>query len=132
MIFTHNNKSVQSGVNDWHDYYSRDIIARLNMKFDGEFIYIGQAVEPRRSWNDDTGRYDGDVTGYGYWVTQNYVDEDTGELFQQNPILVVIDGNEIEIKFGDKVKFNGLGGYYSRKKHSYSFKADSIKVVADA
>lgn len=131
MIFNRNSNATQSGTSDWHSYYSRDVIGRLNMDADGDFTYAGQAPEPRRAWNDDTNRYDGAVTGYGYWVTQNYVNESTGELFQQNPILIVIDGAEIKAKFGNKVRFDGLGGYYSRKKHCYSFKADSMKVIAD-
>ncbi|WP_283586952.1 hypothetical protein [Limosilactobacillus vaginalis] len=130
MIFNQNNQS-SSKVSDWHTYYSEDVIARLNMIASGDFIYSGQAAEERRAWNEDTNRYDASITGYGYWVTQNFVDESTGELFKQNPILVVVDGDEIKAKFGDKVKFIGLGGYYSRKKHSYSFKADSMKVIED-
>ena len=79
MIFNRNNSVTQAGGNDWHNYYSRDVIARLNMDADGDFTYSGQAPEPRRVWNDDTNRYDGAVTGYGYWLSQNYVNETTVE-----------------------------------------------------
>lgn len=129
MIFNQNSKAVDRS--DWHSYYTSEVVSRLNMDGNGEFVFCGQKPEPRQSWNSDTSKYDGSIIGYGYWVSQNYVDEETGQLYQQNPVLVVVDGDEIKAKFGDKVKFIGLGGYYSRKKHSYSFKADSMKVIED-
>lgn len=116
-------------TNDWHDYYSADVVARLNMNTNGEFLICGQQAEPQRTWDKESKSYEGEVTGYGYWVCQRYVDEETGQLYQQNPILVIVDGQDRQLNFGDQVHFDGLAGYYSRKKRSYFFRANSVEVV---
>lgn len=128
MIFNNENKQ-KAGINDWHAYYSADVVTRLNMAVDGDFLFCGQKAEPQRKWSKESKSYDDEVTGYGYWVCQNYVDEETGQLYQQNPILVVIDGYDRKLNFGDRLRFDGLAGYYSRKKRSYSFRADSVEAI---
>lgn len=128
MIFSQNSKTnVQS---DWHNYFSTEVVTRLNMAPDGDFISCGQLPEPQRRWDQEAKAYvDDDVVAYGYWVCQRYVDEESGEIFRQNPILVIVEGEEQKIQFGEKVRFSGLAGYYSRKKRSYSFRADSVEAV---
>lgn len=113
----------------WHDYYDQDICRKVNVEPLGKFIYVGVATEPQYKWDADEGSYTKEVEGQGYWVIQDFVDEN-GEHWFQNPILVIVSGKDAKkLELGKEIVFVGMAGYYSRKKHSYSFRADSVKEV---
>lgn len=127
MIFNQDSKVVDHS--DWHSYFSDEVVTRLNMAANGVFVVAGQQAEPQRNWNAEKKQYDDTVVAYGYWLTQNFVDKKTGQIYCQNPVLVVVDGPEVQLKFGQHVKLSGLLGYYSRRRRSYSFRADEVKAV---
>ena len=119
----------KSSSNDWASYYKEDTCYRVGVNPDLPLVVCGRAPEPQRAWNEKTGKYDGKVNGFGYWVNQ-FVKDDQGNDWIQNPILVVVDGSEpLQFNFGQRVKFDGLAAYYSRRKYEYKFRAKGIKNV---
>lgn len=116
--------------NDWSDYYKRDVCFGVGINPDLPLTICGQQPEPQKSWNENTEKYDGKVNGYGYWVTQA-VKDNQGNIWLQNPVMVIVDGSQpLDFKFGQEVVFQGLAGYYSRRKYKYMFRAKGIKANA--
>lgn len=121
-----NLKSQNNGDFDWRTIYKKSTCEKVGINPDLPLIISGQAPEPQYSWNDKHKKYDGSVNGYAYIASQNVVDEH-GKKWFQNPVAIVIEGaTPKEFKFGDKVKFEGLGAYYSRRKYCYQFRAEGI------
>lgn len=107
-------------------YFTADAVLQAGMYPDGDFNYIGQGAEPYYAWDSTNNRFDRDtVAGYGYWVCQNTTDPN-GNTYIQNPVLVQVPGKEVELQFGDHVTFEGLVGYFSRKRYAYRFQADAV------
>lgn len=105
-------------------------IRNNGMAPEGEFIFAGVDAEPINRWDSDAGRFDdSEIEGWAYPVIQDWVNED-GELFQQNQILVAVDNpKKLKLGFGDKVRFEGLGGFYSRKSRRFKAHAEKIEKV---
>lgn len=123
------NQKKTSSSNDWTDYYKKDICYRVGINPDLPLTICGREPEPQHSWNSKTEKYDGEINGYGYWVNQ-FIKDDQGNDWVQNPIMVIVDGHEpLRFNFGQKVKFDGLAAYYSRRKYCYQFRARGIRNV---
>lgn len=128
-MILHQKDQRKTGSDDWTTYYKKDTCLRVGINPDLPLVICGRASEPQRSWNEKTGKYDGKVNGFGYWVNQ-FVKDEKGVDWVQNPILVIVDGSEpLQFKFGQQVQFDGLAAYYSRKKYRYQFRARSIRNV---
>lgn len=124
MLIGKNNKG-RSGSGNWHDFYDEETCQRVCVDPHGTFIYVGVAPEPQYKWDREKGAYTDEIENQSYWVIQN-----ENEHAFQNPILVTVSGpDEQSLQLGQEVVFVGMGGYYSRKKRSYSFRADAIKEV---
>lgn len=105
-------------------------IRNNGMSPEGTFIFAGVDAEPINHWDADAGRFDDSkIDGWSYPVIQDWVDEN-GEVFRQNQILVAVDNpKKLELDFGDRVKFSGLGGFYSRKSRRFKAHAEKIEKV---
>ena len=130
-------KQNRSTSRDWHDIYDRETVERANLGSalsDGSndtYTYIGVDTEPERAWNDEDKRYDGPIIGQGLWIVTNFVDSN-GQRFVQNPVKVIVAKTAVKgLEFGCQVHFKNLLGYFSKKKYSYSFRADDVEVVRD-
>lgn len=118
-----------SSPEDWTGYYKKDTCLRVGINPDLPLVVCGRAPEPQYSWNEKTGKYDGKVNAYGYWLNQ-FIKDSEGVDWIQNPILVIVDGDQpLQFKFGQEVRLDGLGGYYSRRKYRYQFRAKAIHHV---
>lgn len=114
--------------NDWTTYYRKETCYRVGVNPELPLVICGRAPEPQHSWNSQTGKYDGRVNAYGYWVNQ-FVKDSQGNDWIQNPILVIVDGNKpLHFQFGQEVELKGLAAYYSKKKYCYKFRAKEIEV----
>ena len=128
IVIIYNNKQ-RKGSQNREDYYKPEVCINLGINPRLPLIICGQKAEPQNAWNPETKKFDGGVESMGYWVTQNVTDQN-GNSWVQNPILVLVNGqNAKEFKFGQMVTFDGLAGYYSRKKFKFSFRAKSIRGV---
>lgn len=107
--------------------FSQEVVSHLGMDPAGIFQVCGTAAEPQYAWDPQEQRFTDVVSGFGIWVKQDY------KQFKQNPILVVVpklsQKKAENFQFGQSVKFNNLGGYYSRKHHIYRWQADSIDEI---
>ncbi len=127
ILKNHANNKKQT--QDWSAYYKSETCRRVGINPELPLIICGYQPEPQHSWNADSGKYDGPVNGYGYWVNQ-WVKDSQGNTWLQNPVMVVVDGNQpIDFQFGQKVRFDHMGAYYSRKKYQYLFRAKGIRNV---
>lgn len=105
-------------------------IRNFGMAPDGVFKFSGVEPEPVNVWDDDQGKYTDELAGWLYPVVQDWTDPETGEIFRQNQIGVVVDDpTELELEFGDLVRFSGLGGFYSRRSHGFKAHAEKIEKV---
>lgn len=131
MIYTNNSskKSLKT------DLFKSENVGANGMSELLPFIVCGNGPEPKNVWNNNEGRYSDDIDSWGIWVCQNAVDEETGERFVQNPILVEIPVESLDeehankFKFGDLVKLCGMGGFKSFKYKNWRWRADSIELI---
>ena len=115
--------SVSNQLKMW----SSEPLKKIGFAVDGEFTFSGVEREPAFEWADGT--FTDKLIGFDYPVVQDYVDEN-GEVHRQNQIVVRIeDINAPSFKFGDKLVFDGLGGYYSRKSKRYVCHAENVRKV---
>lgn len=103
----------------------REVVENVGINPDLTFIFAGVEPETINAWDDEARSYTDQVVGYRYPVMQDTTDEN-GNSFQQNPVLVRVDGDPLNLNFGDKVQFTTLLGYRN-KRYQYSFQARSIK-----
>lgn len=107
-----------------------DGIRNIGMEPDGIFVFSGVEPEPVNRWDSEASKFTDEVTGWSYPVVQDWADPDTGEVFRQNQIEVVIDDpKKLDIKFGQQVRFAGLGGFYSRKSKKFRAHAQKVERV---
>lgn len=105
-------------------------IRNAGMDPNGVFTFSGVDAEPVNEWDPALNMFTHEVVGWSYPVVQDWTDPQTGEVFQQNQIEVAIDDvKKLPLKFGDKVRFSGLGGFYSRRSHRFKAHAESIQKV---
>ncbi|WP_432774574.1 hypothetical protein NM957_00065 (plasmid) [Limosilactobacillus reuteri] len=105
-------------------------IRNVGMEPTGEFIFAGVDAEPVNEWDSENSRFTDKVVGWTYPVVQNWVNKETGEVYRQNQIEVAIDDpQKLDLEFGDKVRFEGLGGFYSRKSRKFRAHAEKIEKV---
>lgn len=123
------NQKNKKQVVDWTNYYKSSTCRKVGINPDLPLTICGYQPEPQYSWNMESHKYDGPVNAYGYWVNQR-IKDGQGNVWLQNPVMVVVDGNQpIDFQFGEKVKFDHMGAYYSRKKYQYLFRAKGVKHV---
>lgn len=105
-------------------------IRNVGMAPEGEFVFAGVDAEPVNSWDEENRRFTDKVVGWSYPVIQDWVDKETGEVYRQNQIEVAVDNpQKLDLHFGDKVKFENLGGFYSRKSRKFRAHAEKIEKV---
>ena len=125
MIKYQNN--VQANHEDWTKYYKEDTCLKVGINPKLPMTICGYESEPQHGWNDRSHKYNGPINGYGYWVNQ-LVKDSQGRLWKQNPVMVIVDGTRPKtFKFGEKVLFDKLGAYYSKRKYGYQFRAKEIR-----
>lgn len=110
--------------------WSPDGVRNIGMEPTGVFKFSGVDAEPVHEWDSGAGRYNDNIVGWSYPVVQDWVDPSTGEVFRQNQIMVTIDSShKLALKFGDEVRFDGLGGFYSRRSRHFRAHAEKIERV---
>lgn len=124
------NSMLRNNFNQGSRMWDPQGIRNNGMAPEGMFVFAGVDAEPINRWDADAGRFDdSEIEGWAYPVIQDWVNED-GELFQQNQILVAVDNpKKLKLSFGDKVRFEGLGGFYSRKSRKFKAHAEKIEKV---
>ena len=121
-----NHANSRKKAQDWSVYYKPETCRRVGINPELPLVVCGYQPEPQHAWNPDSGKYDGPINAYGYWVNQ-WIKDGQGNVWLQNPVMVVVDGNQpVEFQFGEKVKFVKMGAYYSRKKYQYLFRAKGV------
>lgn len=118
-------KFNNSNSSDFTGFMKREVVENVGINPDLTFIFAGVEPETINAWDDEARSYTDQVVGYRYPVMQDTTDEN-GNSFQQNPVLVRVDGDPLNLNFGDKVQFTTLLGYRN-KRYQYSFQARSIK-----
>ncbi|WP_125581542.1 hypothetical protein [Levilactobacillus cerevisiae] len=122
-----NNQATPSLKTGFQGYMRQDVIFSAGMHPQLEFKYSGVAPEPIQTWDDANRKYTDPVIGYKYSVVQDVVGDDSTS-YQQNPVMVRVDGAPVNLSFGDTIKFENLLGYRN-KSYKYSFQASAIKKV---
>lgn len=132
MIYSRNNK------NDFRsNLYKAESVALNGMNDSLPFWVCGNGPEPKNSWDNESNSYSDEIECWGIWVCQNAVDEETGEHFIQNPILVDIPVSSLSekkansFKFGDVVQLHNMGGFKSNRYKVWRWRADSIELVKE-
>lgn len=118
-------KFNNSNSSDFTGFMKREVVENVGINPDLTFVFAGVEPETINAWDDEARSYTDQVVGYRYPVMQDTIDEN-GNSFQQNPVLVRVDGDPLTLNFGDKVQFTTLLGYRN-KRYQYSFQARSIK-----
>lgn len=125
MLPKKNGRNFSSGS------WSPDGLIRAGYEPDGEFKFCGVEPEPIGAYDRETGKFDDTkIVGWSYPVVQDWTNPDTGEIFKQNQLLVDIDDpDQLDVKFGDILKFDKLGGFYSKKSKRYRAMAKKVEKV---
>lgn len=121
------NKAIQNANEGFQTYMREETVRAAGMNPRLEFKSAGVEGEPIRTWDETKRRYVDPIVGYRYPVMQDTTDEDSN-VYRQNPIMVRVDGDLVNLKFGDKVIFDDLLGYRN-KSYKYSFQAAAIRKV---
>lgn len=125
-------------TNDFRsNLFKHESVALNGMDDSLPFLVCGNGPEPKNSWDNDSNAYSDEIESWGIWVCQNTVDEETGQHFIQNPILVEIPVSSLSekkansFKFGDVVKLENMGGFKSYKYKTWRWRADSIELIKE-
>lgn len=121
---------LRNNFNQGSRMWDPEGIRSIGMEPTGDFIFSGVDAEPVNEWDSDAGRFTDEVVGWSYPVIQDWTNSETGEVFRQNQIMVVVDSSrKVELHFGDRVRFEGLGGFYSRRSRQFRAHAEKIEKV---
>lgn len=122
-----NNNTIQSTPKGFRGYMTPEVVLAAGMNPSLEFNVAGVEGEPIRTWDEANRKYRDPIIGYRYAVMQDVTDKDS-TVYRQNPVMVRVDGDLVNLSFGDTVIFEELLGYRN-KAYKYSFQAASIKKV---